>query len=70
MVIGNQSESFVTRIDAYGQNLVYSTFIESAVTKGIAVDGDRRAYLTGFAYHWFAVTPGAYQTTYAGGVSG
>jgi hypothetical protein len=52
--------------------LLYSTYLGSSGADnalGVAVDASGMVYLTGFANDpLFPVTPGAYQTTYAGGV--
>lgn len=58
---------FVTKFNASGSALVYSTFFDAAVS-GIAVDGAGNAYITGStASSSFPTTPGAFQTAYAGG---
>ncbi len=43
------NNSFVTKINAAGSALVYSTFIESGSASGIAVDGAGNAFVTGYA---------------------
>src|SRR5205085_4421652 len=61
-------DGFVTKLDASGSSLVYSTFLGGANTDGagsIAIDGSGNAYLTGYtASPDFPTTPGAFDTTY------
>jgi hypothetical protein len=58
---------FVTKLNATGTALVYSTYIGgsgSDVGRAIAVDGSGNAYVTGFTGSPnYDVTPGAFQTT-------
>jgi hypothetical protein len=65
------ADVFVTKLNASGSGLVYSTYIGGSSEEegyGIAVDGSGNAYVTGLTsstdYH---VTAGAFQTTYGGG---
>jgi hypothetical protein len=62
---------FVTKLNASGSGLVYSTYIgggNSDYGYGIAVDGSGNAYVTGFTQSTnYDVTPGAFQTTSGGG---
>jgi len=62
---------FVTKLNASGSGLVYSTYIGGSNVEdgsGIAVDGSGNAYVTGWTYSTdYDVTPGAFQTTYGGG---
>ncbi|GIV29929.1 MAG: hypothetical protein KatS3mg028_0995 [Bacteroidia bacterium] len=66
--IGN--DVFVTKLNATGTGLVYSTFIGGSNNDagiGIAVDGNGNAYVTGLTYSTdYDITPGAFQTTYGG----
>lgn len=68
------NDVFVTKLNAQGSALVYSrclagTFHEDGY--GIVVDGSGAAYITGFTQSSdFPVTPGAFQTTYAGNNDG
>jgi len=57
--------AFVTKINAAGSALVYSTYLGgSDQGNGIAVDGAGNAYVTGQTQSTnFPVTPGAFQTT-------
>ena len=61
---------FVTKLHATGAALAYSTYLSSAgreLSRGIAVDNDGNAYVTGRAEFGFPTTPGAYQSSYGGG---
>ena len=70
---GGRSDAFVTKLDAAGSGLVYSTYLGGSgvfgdVGLGIAVDGAGSAYVTGdTASTDFRTTAGAAQTTFAGG---
>jgi hypothetical protein len=69
--IGGSVDVFVTKLNATGTALVYSTYIGGIgndVGYGIAVDGSGNAYVTGFTNSTdYDVTPGAFQTTKEGG---
>jgi hypothetical protein len=76
---GSSLNAFVTKLNAGGSGLVYSTYLGGAhndtggdvndTGKGIAVDGAGEAYVTGQAQSSdFPTTPGAFQTQFAGGV--
>ena len=62
---------FVTKLNAAGTALVYSTYIGGSGQDygfAIAVDGSGNAYVAGTTYSTnYSVTPGAFQTTYGGG---
>jgi len=61
-------DAFVTKLNASGSALVYSTFLGSGRGSDIAVDGRGRAYVTGgTASADFPTTPGAFDTTFNGG---
>jgi len=69
---GGSYDVFVTKLNASGSGLVYSTYIGGSdydEGKGIAVDGSGNAYVTGYTYSStdYDVTAGAFQTTYGGG---
>jgi hypothetical protein len=68
---GGSGDVFVTRLNATGTALVYSTYIGGSgfeVGRGIAVDGSGNAYVTGPTSSTdYDVTPGAFQTTKGGG---
>jgi hypothetical protein len=63
-------DAFVTKLNATGTALVYSTYIGGSsdeVGYGIAVDGSGYAYVTGYTWSTdYDVTPGAFQTTNGG----
>jgi hypothetical protein len=65
-------EVFVTKLNATGTALVYSTYIGGSsdeVGFAIAVDGSGNAYVTGFTGSTdYDVTPGAFQTRHGGGL--
>jgi hypothetical protein len=67
---GAYYDVFVTKLNASGSGLVYSTYIGGSGADegyGIAVDGSGNAYVTGYTESTnYDVTPGAFQTTYAG----
>ena len=64
-------DAFVTKLDATGSGLVYSTYLggsDGDFGLGIAVDGAGSAYVTGDTVSTdFPTTAGAAQTTLAGG---
>jgi N-acetylneuraminic acid mutarotase len=67
--------AFVTKIDPTGSTLLYSTYLGGSgggfyndVGNGIKVDSSGNAYVTGVTNSTnFPVTPGAFQSTFAGG---
>src|SRR5439155_1567846 len=76
------ADAFVTKLNAAGSALVYSTFLGSPLTcsprachgvdygTGIAVDGTGSAYVIGYTDGAdFPTTPGALDTTFNGGIS-
>jgi hypothetical protein len=69
---GGTYDVFVTKLNASGSGLVYSTYIGGSNDEhgyGIAVDGSVNAYVTGDTNsNNYDVTAGAFQTTYGGGV--
>ena len=68
---GGFTDAFVTRLDATGSALVYSTYLggnDFDQANSIAVDASGNAYVTGFTYSSnFSTTAGAYQSVYNGG---
>src|SRR5437867_2121639 len=61
-------DAFVTKLNASGSALIYSTFLGSnSIGRGIALDSSGSAYVTGEATADFPTTPGAYDTTFDGG---
>jgi hypothetical protein len=65
--IDGLEDAFVTKLDASGSALVYSTFLGGSyidTAYGIAVDGAEAAYVVGNTYSSdFPTTPGAFDTT-------
>ncbi len=57
---------FVTKLNATGTALEYSTYLGPGVGNGIAVDASGCAYITGAASGGFPTTLGAYQTSFGG----
>ncbi|MBC8254544.1 MAG: SBBP repeat-containing protein [Ardenticatenia bacterium] len=68
--LGAGTDAFVTKMNADGSGLVYSTYLGSSrgdVGFGIAVDLTGHAYVTGETYFDdFPTTPGAFQTSRGG----
>jgi len=69
--LGGGADTFVTKVNATGSALVYSTYLGGGGNDesfGIALDSARNAYVTGFTFSTnFPTTPGAFQTTLGGG---
>jgi hypothetical protein len=59
--------AFVSKFNATGSALVYSTYLCGGGGYSIAVDGSGNAYIAGTAGPGFPTTPGAFQTTYRRG---
>jgi hypothetical protein len=63
-------DAFITKLDPAGVSLVYSTYLGGTGdddTRGIAIDADRNAYVTGETLSTnFPTTLGAFQRTMAG----
>lgn len=53
--------SFVTRLNDIGNALVFSTYLNNAEAKALALDGAGNTYVVGTAAGAFATTPGAFQ---------
>ena len=72
---GDVSNAFVSKLNATGSALVYSTYLggndgNGVTGTGIAVDGSGSAYVTGFTNSTdFPTTLGALQSAYGGGAS-
>ena len=69
---GGPADAFVTKLNALGSGLVYSSFLGGDGDDGgyrIALDGmpQPSAYVAGQAASGFPTTPGAYQTSFGGG---
>jgi len=72
---GGSSDAFVTKLNPTGSGLVYSTYLGGNGNTGddaghaIAVDAVGNAYVTGETNSTnFPTTPGAFQTTFGGGL--
>ncbi len=67
---GGEWDGFVTKLNASGSPLLYSTYLGGGNGEGgyaIAIDGSGNVYITGYTYSSdFPVTPGAFDTTYNG----
>ena len=66
---GGANDVFVTKLNASGSALVYSTYLGGSAVDagfGIAVDSNGNAYCLGYTTGSFPTTTGAYQTTFAG----
>jgi Beta-propeller repeat/FG-GAP-like repeat len=64
------SDVFVTKLNATGDALVYSTYLGGSsydAGYGIAVDAESNAYVTGYTYSTNFPTANPYQSTLAGG---
>jgi uncharacterized protein (TIGR03437 family) len=61
-----QGGAFVTKLNAPGSVLVYSTYLANALARGIAVDATGNAHVTGSASLGFPTTAGALQTNFGG----
>src|SRR5437899_1332050 len=59
--------AFVTKLNATGSALAYSTYLGNGNASAIAVDAAGNAYVTGIAGPDFPTTPGVAQTTFGGG---
>jgi len=65
-VLTDETTAYVTKLNASGTALVYSTYLAPLLGVGIAVDSAGNAYLAGQANADYPTTPGAFQTTSAG----
>ncbi len=71
---GGESDVFVAKLNATGTALLYATYLGGRASDtnqlgGIAVDSSGNAYVTGETSSTdFPTTPGAFQTTYNGGL--
>jgi hypothetical protein len=68
---GTGNDVYVTKLDPAGAALAYSTFLGGTTSdtgNGVAVDGEGRAYVTGFtASADFPATPNAHDSSHNGG---
>jgi hypothetical protein len=71
MTNGGLYDVFVTKLNATGSSLVYSTYLGGSdldFSIGLALDGSGNAYITGYTNSTdYDVTTGAFQTTFGGG---
>jgi hypothetical protein len=68
---GGSTDAFVTRVNASGNALAYSSYLGGSFPDGgsaIAVDAAGNAYVTGSTGGSFPTTSGAFQTAFGGGV--
>src|SRR5262249_5706858 len=69
---GGDFDAFVTKLNASGTGLIFSTYLGgngSESGRGVAADSSGSAYVSGYTSSGnFPTTPGAYQTSYGGGV--
>ena len=69
--LSGSPDAFMAKLNAAGSGLLYSTYLGGSGTDqalGIATDGAGDAYVAGYTNSInFPATPGAYQTTVAGG---
>ncbi len=67
---GGSSDAFVTKLNATGSALVFSTYLGGSGTdqgNGIAVGSSGEAYVTGITFSSnFPTTPGSFQTAFGG----
>jgi len=70
--IGGSYDAYITKLNADGTGLVYSTFVggtNGEKSNAIQIDDAGNAYISGYTPSTdFPVTSGAYQTTYGGGL--
>ena len=60
------TDGFLTKLNASGSGLVYSTYLRGGAGQGIGVDAAGNAYVTGEAGSEFPTTAGAFETTLGG----
>jgi hypothetical protein len=70
------SDVILSKLDSTGTTLDYSTYLGGNDFEhglGIAIDNSRNVYLTGYTFHYsgsyYPTTPGAFDTSYNGGIS-
>lgn len=61
--------SFITKLNATGSALVFSTYVQDVSAADIVVGSDGSSYITGSAASTLATTTGARQETHGGGAS-
>jgi hypothetical protein len=70
--LGGKTDPFVTKLSPGGSALVYSTYLGGSnadAGKGIAVDADGNAYVTGYTYSNDFTVVNAFQMTKAGNLA-
>ncbi len=74
LAFGGINDACLAKFNTSGTTLIYGTYLGGSLTDigaGIAVDGSGNTYLAGYTSSTSAIaTPGAYQTTHAGGWEG
>jgi RHS repeat-associated protein len=61
-----QTSLYVSKLNATGSALVYSTYIHGGAANGIAIDASGNAYIAGMAFADYPVTGNALQPVFAG----
>ncbi len=67
--VGAAGNAFVTKLNATGSGLVYSTYLGGGFVQAIAVDAAGNAYVTGNTGQTNFATAGAFQTVFGGGLT-
>jgi hypothetical protein len=62
----NGGGAFVTKLNASGAGLAYSTYLDGSRGLGVAIDSQGTVYVTGYAGADFPTTAGAFDTTFNG----
>jgi hypothetical protein len=71
--LGGGRDAFVAKLNATGDDLVYSTYLGGSSWEyglDIAVDAQGYAYITGFTHGGFPTTPGVWQPSPGGSIDG
>jgi len=63
------NDSFATKLNAAGTDLIYSTYLSGTLAAAVAIDAGGNAYVTGRGIPGLPTTPGAFQATFGGGFS-
>jgi hypothetical protein len=69
--VGGRSDTFVTKFNADGSGLIYSTYLGGSdfdVAAGITIDSVGNAYVIGFTFSTDFPTASPFQATFAGGI--
>ena len=64
---GGMNDAYVTKLNATGSALVYSTYLDAEHGHGIMVDAAGNTYVAGYAGAGLPTTPDGFDTTYNGG---